>query len=235
MKERPGKAPVLTIDGPSGSGKGTICRAVATALGWHLLDSGALYRLVGIAADRAGVDLDDHAAVAAVAADLDAEFRPADDDTLVFLGGEDVSRELRAETTGNRASIVAAIPAVRAELVARQRAFLQSPGLVADGRDMGTVIFPGAEAKVFLTATAGERARRRYKQLLEKGIDANLDSLYVEISERDRRDSEREVAPLKPDEDARQVDSTGMSIPEVVADILEYVRIRLDLSGPGRV
>ena len=234
MTVQPPPAPVLTIDGPSGSGKGTICRAVAAALGWHLLDSGALYRLVGIAADRAGVDLDNHAAVAAVAAGLDAEFRPGNDDTLVFLAGEDVSRELRAETTGNRASIVAAIPAVRTELVGRQRAFLKRPGLVADGRDMGTVIFPRAEAKVFLTATAEERARRRYKQLLEKGIDANLDSLYVEISERDRRDSEREVAPLKPGEDARHVDSTGMSIPEVVADILEYVQACLDRSRPGR-
>lgn len=219
--------PVLAVDGPSGSGKGTICRSVAAALGWHLLDSGALYRLVGMAADRAGIGLDDGAALAAVAEALDVEFESGDDDTRVLLGGKDVSRELRAETTGNRASIVAAIPAVRGALVARQRAFRQPPGLVADGRDMGSVIFPDTPAKVFLTASAGERAQRRHKQLLEKGIDANLDSLYAEIAERDRRDSERAVAPLKPCADARFVDTTGMSIPEAVAAVLEYVRERL--------
>ncbi len=221
------EAPVLAIDGPSGSGKGTICRAVAERLGWHLLDSGALYRLVGIAAARSGVDLSDEEGLASLAAALDAEFRPAADDTHVSLGGEDVTRELRAETTGNRASIVAAVPAVREALVARQRAFRRPPGLVADGRDMGSVIFPDAEAKVFLTASARERAQRRHKQLLEKGIDANLERLYVEIAERDRRDSERAVAPLRPSDDAYYLDTTGMSIPEVVEDVVEFVNGRI--------
>lgn len=219
--------PVLAVDGPSGSGKGTICRAVADRLGWHLLDSGALYRVVAIAADRAGVALDDADGLAAVAADLDVAFEPGEDDTRVRLGGEDVTRELRAETTGNRASIVAAVPAVRAALVERQRAFRRQPGLVADGRDMGSVIFPDAGAKVFLTASARERARRRHKQLLEKGIDANLDRLYTEVAERDRRDSERAVAPLRPCDDAYCLDTTGMSIPEVVEAVVGFVEQRL--------
>ena len=228
------QAPVLAVDGPSGSGKGTICRAVAKALGWHLLDSGALYRLVGIAAGRAGVDFEDHPALAAVAADLDAGFEPADDDTRVLLGGEDVTRELRAETTGNRASIVAAVPAVRTALVNRQRGFRRPPGLVADGRDMGSVIFPDSQAKIFLTASARERARRRHKQLLEKGLDANIDRLYVEIAERDRRDSERAVAPLRPCEDAYFLDTTGMEIPAVVEAVVGYLRERLGNTGIER-
>ena len=221
------QAPVLAVDGPGGSGKGTICRAVAGRMGWHLLDSGALYRLVAIACARAGTDFADHDALAAVAAGLDAAFEPGPEDTLVRLAGEDVTRELRAETTGNRASVVAAVPAVRAALVERQRAFRQPPGLVADGRDMGSVIFPDAEAKVFLTASAGERARRRHKQLLEKGIDAKLDRLYTEIAERDRRDSERAVAPLRPCDDAYYLDTTGMTIPAVIEEVLRYVRERL--------
>jgi cytidylate kinase len=224
-------APVLAIDGPGGSGKGTVCRAVADRLGWHLLDSGALYRVVAIAADRQGIALDDHEALAALAAGLDVSFEPASDDTRVLLGGEDVTRELRAETTGNRASIVAAVPAVRGALVDRQRAFRRAPGLVADGRDMGSVIFPDAQAKVFLTASARERARRRHKQLLEKGIDANLERLYTEIAERDRRDSERAVAPLRPAEDACYLDTTGMSIPEVVEAVVEFLEGRLASAG----
>jgi cytidylate kinase len=220
-------APVLAVDGPSGSGKGTVCRAVAERLGWHLLDSGALYRVVAIAADRAGVALADAETLAAVAAELEVSFVPRPDDTGVLLDGEDVTGELRTETTGNRASIVAAVPAVRAALVDRQRAFRQPPGLVADGRDMGSVIFPDAEAKVFLTASAAERARRRHKQLLEKGIDANLGSLCTEIAERDRRDSERAVAPLRPAEDAYLLDTTGMSIPEVVDEVVVFLRGKL--------
>jgi cytidylate kinase len=222
-----GAAPVLAVDGPGGSGKGTVCRAVADRLGWHLLDSGALYRLVAIAAERRGIALDDHEALAAVAGGLDVAFEPASDDTRALLAGEDVTGELRAETTGNKASIVAAVPAVRAALVDRQRAFRQPPGLVADGRDMGSVIFPDAEAKVFLTASARERARRRHKQLLEKGIDANLERLYTEIAERDRRDSERVVAPLRPAEDAYHLDTTGMSIPEVVDAVVDFLEGRL--------
>jgi cytidylate kinase len=222
-----GAAPVLAVDGPGGSGKGTVCRAVADRLGWHLLDSGALYRLVAIAAERRGIAVDDHEALAAVAGGLDVVFEPVSDDTRVRLAGEDVTGELRAETTGNKASIVAAVPAVRAALVDRQRAFRQPPGLVADGRDMGSVIFPDAEAKVFLTASARERARRRHKQLLGKGIDANLERLYTEIAERDRRDSERVVAPLRPAEDAYYLDTTGMSIPEVVDAVVDFLEGRL--------
>ena len=223
--------PVLAIDGPSGSGKGTICRDVANRMGWHLLDSGALYRLVAVAADRRGLALDAADALAALGAELDIVFG-ADErgQERVLLDGNDVTRELRSEVTGNRASRVAAHPAVRTALVAMQRGFRQWPGLVADGRDMGSVIFPDAEAKVFLTASPGERAKRRYKQLIEKGIDATLDSLSSEIAERDRRDAAREVAPLKPAPDARLIDTTGMTIPAVVETVLTYLRERLDES-----
>jgi cytidylate kinase len=223
MNTDTGLPPVLAVDGPSGSGKGTICRQAATRLGWSLLDSGALYRAVAVRASRLGVALDDVDGLAQIAGDLPVEFVPGDDDTDVLLAGEDVTKELRAETTGNLASQVASLPQVREALVDRQRAFRTYPGLVADGRDMGTVIFPDAQAKVFLTASAAERARRRYKQLLEKGIDANLDRLYTEIAERDRRDQQRAVAPLKPAADARVVDTTGMSIPEVVEEVLRFL------------
>ena len=216
--------PVIAVDGPGGSGKGTICRAVAQRLGWHLLDSGALYRLVALAAQKRGIELDDEAGLAVVARGLDAEFgADAEGEELILLGGDDVSREIRTETCGNRASRVASIPKVRSALVARQRAYRQSPGLVADGRDMGSVIFPDAQAKIFLTASTAERAQRRHKQLMEKGISANLDKLYREIAERDKRDAERTVAPLRACDDARYVDTTGMSIPEVVKEVLDYV------------
>ncbi len=216
--------PVIAVDGPGGSGKGTICRAVAHRLGWHLLDSGALYRLVALAAQKRGIELDDEAGLAVVARGLDAEFgADAEGEELILLGGDDVSREIRTETCGNRASRVASIPKVRSALVARQRAYRQSPGLVADGRDMGSVIFPDAQAKIFLTASTAERAQRRHKQLMEKGISANLDKLYREIAERDKRDAERTVAPLRACDDARYVDTTGMSIPEVVKEVLDYV------------
>lgn len=223
MTRESNRAPVLTIDGPGGSGKGTICRQVAARMGWDLLDSGALYRAVAVHAGHLGVSFEDAEALAAVAAALPIEFRPAEDDTAVFLDGTDVTRELRAETTGNLASKVASIAAVRDALVDRQRAFRRPPGLVADGRDMGTVIFPDADAKVFLTASAEERARRRHKQLLEKGIDANLDRLYTEIAERDRRDEQRSVAPLKAAADARVIDTTAMSIPEVVDEVVRFL------------
>jgi cytidylate kinase len=224
MTEGERMAPVLAVDGPGGSGKGTICRQVAGAMGWHLLDSGALYRAVAVHAGHQGVSLDDADGLAALAAALPVDFEPAEDDTRVLLDGADVSREIRAETTGDKASRVAAIPAVRAALSQRQRDFRRPPGLVADGRDMGTVIFPDAEAKVFLTASPAERARRRHKQLVEKGIDANIDRLYGEIVERDRRDEQREVAPLKPAPDARVIDTTAMSIPEVVETVIAFLR-----------
>ncbi|RMF98618.1 MAG: (d)CMP kinase [Gammaproteobacteria bacterium] len=213
-------APVIAIDGPGGAGKGTASRLVAGRLGWHLLDSGALYRLVALAALRAGVPLDDPGRLAALARGLDIEFLTADD--RVLLAGEDVTAAIRDEACSQAASQVAAIPAVRSALAERQRAFRRPPGLVADGRDMGTVIFPDAGLKVFLTASVEERARRRYKQLKEKGIDVSLPALSRELAERDRRDAEREVAPLRPSPDARVLDTTQMTIDAVVARILEW-------------
>src|SRR6266850_3657200 len=214
-------APVIAIDGPSGSGKGTIARAVAKRLGWHLLDSGALYRLTALASRRAGVDLMDVPRVAEIARTMDAQFgSTSGGDELIRLGGRDVTSELRTEEAGTAASVVAQHPPVRAALVSRQRAFVQPPGLVADGRDMGTVIFPDAGLKLFLTAAAEERARRRHKQLKDKGIDASLAALFLEIAERDKRDSTRAVAPLKASDDAVVLDSTRLTIEEVVAEVL---------------
>ena len=220
-------APVIAIDGPSGSGKGTIARAVARTLRWHLLDSGALYRLTALASRAAGVDLADGARAAAIARAMDAEFSATEDgEELIRLNGRDVTQELRTEEAGHAASVVAQHPPVRAALVERQRAFAQLPGLVADGRDMGTVIFPEAALKVFLTADAQERARRRHKQLKDKGIDASLAALFLEIAERDRRDSTRAVAPLKPSADAVMLDSTQLTIDEVVGRVLELAKQR---------
>jgi len=214
--------PVVTIDGPSGSGKGTISRAVARHVGWHLLDSGALYRLVALAGAAAGLPLDDAAGHAAVARAMRVEFGwEADGRERVRLDGRDVSQEIRSETAGAGASRVAAWPEVRAALLERQRAFAQAPGLVADGRDMGTVVFPGAGLKIFLTATPEERALRRYKQLKDKGSDVSLAALSREIAERDLRDQTRQVAPLRPAADAQQIDSTGLDIEAVVARVLE--------------
>lgn len=220
--------PVLALDGPSGSGKGTIARNVARELGWHLLDSGALYRLTGLAVERAGVDFDDEPAIAAAAAGLDVRFA-ADEtgDEQVWLAGEDVTARLRTEETGRLASRVAAVPGVRAALLDLQRGFLKSPGLVADGRDMGTHVFPNAPVKVFLTASPEERARRRYKQLKDKGIGVNLAALSRDIAERDRRDSERSVAPLRPADDAHVLDSSGLSIDEVTQAVLDWVAERV--------
>ena len=217
---------VLTIDGPSGSGKGTISARVADALGWHLLDSGALYRAVGFAASLAGLDLSDADAVTRCAETTKISFRDPKDggETRVIVNGLDATADIRTETCGAAASAIAAIPSVRAALFEKQRHFRKSPGLVADGRDMGTVIFPDAGHKVFLTASAEERAKRRYKQLKEKGLSVTLATLLREIEARDVRDAERAVAPLKPATDAVLIDSTGMSIDAVVAKVLELVR-----------
>jgi cytidylate kinase len=216
--------PVITIDGPSGSGKGTIAHRVAKALGWHLLDSGALYRLVALSASKAGVALEDVEGLARLAGALDVQFDSNDDGSeRIWLDGEDVTNEVRKEETGAGASAVAVIPAVRDTLLARQRAFRQPPGLVADGRDMGTHVFSDAPLKIFLTASAEERARRRHKQLKDKGMDVSLAALSRDIEYRDRRDSERSVAPLRPAEDARILDSSGQSIEAVTQTVLDWV------------
>ena len=220
--------PVVTIDGPSGSGKGTIARLVATRLGWHLLDSGALYRLVALAGLARRLPSDDQPGHAAAARALDVRFEVAGQgDERILLDGHDVTGPLRTESTGAEASRVAAMPAVRAALMERQHAFAVPPGLVADGRDMGTVVFPAARVKIFLTASAEERALRRYKQLKEKGLTVNLADLSQEILERDRRDSSRPVAPLRPAEDAIVIDSTGLSVGQVVDRVLELVVSRV--------
>jgi cytidylate kinase len=219
-------APVLTVDGPSGAGKGTISARVAERLGWHLLDSGALYRAVGYAASVAKHDFSDEAAIVACARAVRIEFRPAEDggQTHVTVNGHDAGDELRTETCGAAASAVAGYRGVREALLAKQRELRRAPGLVADGRDMGTVIFPDAPYKVFLTASAEERAKRRYKQLKAKGLDVTLAGLLTEIQARDARDASRAVAPLKPADNALQVDTTGMSIGEVVEKVLGLVQ-----------
>jgi cytidylate kinase len=220
------KPPIVTIDGPSSSGKGTISRIVAARVGWHLLDSGALYRLVALGGMLQGMDPDDVGEHVSIARTMKVEFGGSGGEERVLLNGQDVSRKIRTEEAGAGASRVAAWPAVRAALLDRQRAFAQPPGLVADGRDMGTVIFPEARLKVFLTASAEERAKRRHNQLIEKGSAASLAALSREIAERDQRDSTRQVAPLKPAPDAHLLDSTGLSIEAVVERVLSLGRER---------
>ena len=224
------RVPVITIDGPSGSGKGTVSRAVATALGWSLLDSGALYRLVALAGRRASLELDDEPALARLAGQFDIRFGSAKSgDEIVWLGGLDVTGAIRTEEAGSDASKVAALPGVRAALLERQRRFAVPPGLVADGRDMGTVVFPKAEAKIFLTASPAERALRRYKQLKEKGVAANLAALSLEIAERDRRDMSRAISPLVASADAHTLDTTGMSVDAVIGRVLDIAREHLSI------
>jgi cytidylate kinase len=219
--------PIVTIDGPSGSGKGTVSRALARELGWHLLDSGALYRLVALAGARAGAASLDEARHAGLAARMAIAFDSGPGGAeRVWLEGQDVTEAIRAESAGQGASRVAAWPSVRTALLKPQRAFAQPPGLIADGRDMGTVVFPGADLKVFLTATPEERARRRYKQLKDKGSDVSLPALSREIAERDARDQTRPVAPLRAAPDACVIDSTGLEVAAVVARVLELMSAR---------
>ena len=221
------EVPVLTIDGPSGSGKGTVSRAVARELGWGLLDSGALYRLVALAGRRAKIDLLDAIGLSAAAQRVDIRFAARGTEEEIWLDGEDVTREIRTEMAGNDASKVASLPEVRAALLERQRRFARPPGLVADGRDMGTVVFPRADIKIFLDASADERAARRYKQLKEKGVAANLAALSREIAERDLRDITRVASPLVASSDAVLLDTTGMPVDAVIESVLRTARDRL--------
>ena len=227
----PPAVPIITIDGPSGSGKGTISRRVAEQLGWHLLDSGALYRLVALLGNYRRADPADEASHAQLAQQLDVRFgADPHGNEQIWLEGSEVSTQIRTEQAGEGASRVAAMPGVRAALMGRQQAFAVAPGLVADGRDMGTVVFPAAGLKIFLTASPEERARRRYNQLKDKDLGANLAALSLEIAQRDRRDASRPIAPLRPAADAVIIDSTSMSIDAVVARVLELAAQRLRLS-----
>lgn len=215
--------PVITVDGPSGVGKGTISHLLAKHFGFHFLDSGALYRLTALAAAQKGVDFADEAAVAEVAANLAVTFQHDDSgEVKVLLENQDVSRDIRTETAGNNASKVAVLPAVREALLQRQRDFSEAPGLIADGRDMGTTVFPQANTKLFLTASAEVRAERRYKQLIDKGLSANLRGLIEEIEQRDERDRSRSASPLRPADDAITIDTSSKSIDEVFAEALSH-------------
>ena len=223
-------SPVITIDGPSGAGKGTVCQRLAEKLGWPLLDSGAIYRVLALAALHHEVALDNEEALVALASHLDVSFVAGSDGVRIVLEGGEVSAAIRTEQSGNAASKIAAFPRVREALLRRQRAFRSAPGLIADGRDMGTVVFPDAEAKIFLDASAEERANRRLKQLQEKGFDVNFDRLLIEIRERDERDRNRPVAPLRPADDALILDSTSMAIDAVVDAILQHVSSKIDVA-----
>jgi cytidylate kinase len=216
-------APVITIDGPTASGKGTISRLLAERLGWQILDSGALYRLLGLKALQQDVPLDDESALAQLALDLDIHFSgsPTDEEIQVFLDDNNVTNEIRTEKSGAAASKVAALPQVRSALLDKQRAFRRTPGLIADGRDMGTVVFPDAQVKIFLTASAQERAKRRYNQLIEKGVSVRLSDLFEEIAERDKRDSNRSAAPLIAAKDAVELDTSEITAEQAALRILE--------------
>ncbi|KPD01915.1 (d)CMP kinase [Moellerella wisconsensis] len=223
-------APVITVDGPSGAGKGTLCQALAKELEWQLLDSGAIYRVLALAALHHHVDIQSEDALVPLAANLDVRFVPEGEQLKVILEGEDVSNQIRTETVGNTASQAATFPRVREALLRRQRAFRILPGLIADGRDMGTVVFPDAPVKIFLDASAEERAHRRMRQLQDKGFNVNFERLLVEIQERDYRDRNRAVAPLVAAKDALILDSTSMSIDEVIEKTLTYAKKILNLS-----
>ncbi len=218
--------PVVTIDGPSGVGKGTISLRVAEQIGWHILDSGSLYRLTALKAKQSGISPENEDKIAELARNLSVEYRQQGDSLQILLDGEVVGDTIRTEEIGNLASQIAAIPTVREALLQRQRDFARPPGLVADGRDMGTVVFPEAGAKIFLTASAEERAKRRYKQLIEKGIDANLHDLVIELTERDERDAKRRVAPLVAADDAVTIDTTQLTIDEVTEQVMQLLRAR---------
>ncbi len=222
MSRQKDAVPIITIDGPSGAGKGTVCRLVAQRTGYHLLDSGSLYRLTALSAMQSGIDMDDEERVAAVAQGLDINFVAADSSTSIYLSGKDVTHAIRREEVGMGASKVAAYQKVRAVLLDRQRAFARPPGLVADGRDMGTVVFPRAAVKIFLTASADERARRRVLQLREAGEAADVSAILADIRARDERDSQRSTAPLVRAPDALMLDSTNLSIEQVVDVILAH-------------
>jgi cytidylate kinase len=224
-------APVICLDGPSGVGKGTICLAVAKKLGWHILDSGSLYRITALQVSRqfptAEVTSINDSQITDIASNLDVTYNEENFELVILLGGENVTQLIRNEEIGDKASKIAAIPAVREALLARQRAFLQPPGLIADGRDMGTVVFPDAELKIYLTASPEERAQRRYKQLKDKEIDVNLPDLVEELRQRDERDMNRQAAPLKPASDAIIIDTTKLDIKQVTDEVMYWVKQRI--------
>lgn len=225
MNTTPSTVPmIITVDGPSGSGKGTLSHMLAQYLGYHLLDSGALYRLVALDAMQRGLDLSRPEEMAQLANHLDVYFKLEDNHTNIILQGQNVSAAIRQEAVGMNASLVAAYPQVRAALLDRQRAFAELPGLIADGRDMGTMVFPDAPVKIFLTASAEARAERRYKQLVEKGESVDMAALIKDIQERDMRDTQRSVSPLKPADDAVVIDSTGLNIAQVFGEMLDIVK-----------
>jgi len=221
--------PVITVDGPSGVGKGAVCTALAQAYGWHLLDSGAVYRAIALVADRANVDPADEAGLLALCSSVDLQFLPTSEGVSVCIDGEVVDEALRSESVSQMASKVASVPAVRRALLARQHGFRQLPGLIADGRDMGTVVFPDAKAKIFLTASPEQRAQRRYKQLKGKGEEVILDRLFSDILERDKRDRERVVSPTVPAPDAIVIDSTDVPLDEVIAQAMAYVEEKISM------
>lgn len=224
------QVPVITIDGPSGVGKGAVSAALADALGWHLLDSGAVYRAVAWVALKQGIEPTEEARLVAACEDMDLKFQSSGSDIAVLIDGVAIGEQLRAEPVGQMASKVAAIPAVRRALLDLQHDFRQPPGLIADGRDMGTVVFPDAQVKIFLIASAQERATRRFKQLKEKGEDVIFDSLFREIAERDRRDRERAVSPTVPADDAKIIDSTDMSLEQVISESKAYAELKMGRS-----
>jgi cytidylate kinase len=223
---------VVCLDGPSGVGKGTICLAVASRLGWHILDSGSLYRITALLVSKAFPNSDvksiKDSQLVEIIRECDIDYTQIEDELVILLDGQDVTRQIRNEEIGSVASQVAAIPAVREVLLTRQRKFARPPGLVADGRDMGTVVFPQAELKIYLTASPEERAKRRYKQLKDKGLDVNLSSLVEDLRQRDERDMNREAAPLKPASDAIIIDTTNLNIEQVTAEVMSWVDRRIN-------